>query len=144
MNKSNEHTCVFNFRNGHNILSAGRSGARGGGGGGGGGGSASEDTEKPSRINFLLIQEQIIGRSESTVSADDGETGGESRNKNRSNAGEKNNTGGENNETNQDLAISEVATKQNKRLIGGAEEIEEDPRAKKGDQEEERGRIGEK
>lgn len=138
MNKSNRHTYVLNFRNNHTILSAGRSGRRGGGG------RAGEDTEKASRINFLLVQEQIIGRSESTVSADDGDTGGQSGNENRSNAGEKNNTGGENKEANQDLAISEEPTEQNKRLIGRAKEIEEDPRAKKGDQEEERGRIGEK
>lgn len=67
------------------------------------------------------------------MSADDGDAGGEGGNKNGSDAGEEDNTGGENNEANQDLAVPEEPTEQNKRLIGGAEEVEEDPRGKKRD-----------
>ena len=75
------------------------------------------------------------------MSADDSGTGGEGRNKNGSDAGEENNTGGENNKANQDLAVSEQPAEQNKWLIGRAEEVEEDPRGKKRDQEEQRRRI---
>lgn len=62
------------------------------------------------------------------MDADDSEAGGEGGDDDGSDAGEEEDADGENDESDQELAVFEGAAEENEGLIGGAEEVEEDPR----------------
>lgn len=78
---------------------------------------------------ILFIQEEIFRNPEGTMSANNGHTHHESRNKNRSNVGKKDYEQSEATQEGQCLEIRESATKNDQRLIRGTEEVKEHPRS---------------
>lgn len=65
-----------------------------------------------------------------------------SRDQDRSDTGEEKDEDAQNDQDTKRLALAERAGEYNERLIGGAEEVEEDPGGEESDEHEERERIG--
>lgn len=110
-------------------------------GGGIGGCAAEEGEESGGGGSVLLVQKEILWNPKGGVSGDDGESEHESGDEDRSDAGEEDDEGAEADEAPQRLRVGVGATEDHERLVGGAEEVEEEPGAEEADKDEERDRI---
>ncbi|KAK9289446.1 hypothetical protein L1049_007601 [Liquidambar formosana] len=77
------------------------------------------------------------------MNAHDRQSGQESRDENRSDAGEKDDDDAEHDEHAEGFALGEGTAEEDERWIGGAEEVEEEPGGEEAEEEEERERIRE-
>lgn len=93
---------------------------------------------------FLFVQEEILRGPEGAVGTDESDSNHESGNKKRSNGSEEDNEDAEDDEEAEGLAIRECTAKYDERLIGGAEEVEEDPGAEESEEKEKGKRMGKK
>lgn len=113
----------------------------GGAGNGGDSGIAEEGEESDGLRIVLLVKEEILRYAESAVEANGRDAEHEGGDKDGTNTGEENNKDGESRKKSEGFEIGESATENNKRAIGGSEEVKEGPRTKEANEEDEGERV---
>lgn len=116
----------------------------GSGGGGGciGSGATEEGEESGGGGSLLLVQEEVLGNPKSSVSEDDSESKHKRGDQDRSDAGEEDDEDAEPDQAPERLSIGKCTAEEDEGLIGGTEEIQEEPRRQETKENEERDRVG--
>ncbi|KAM1353327.1 hypothetical protein PS1_033196 [Malus domestica] len=92
---------------------------------------------------LLLVKEEVLGNPKGAVSEDDCGTHEESGDEDGSNGCEEDDEDGEGGEAQEGLGVRERAAEDDEGLIGGAEEVEEEPGGEEAEEDEEGKRVGE-
>lgn len=116
---------------------------RGRGGSDIGGSTVEEGEEASGGCRLLLVQEEVLGNPKGAVSEDDGNADEESRDEQGSDGGEEDDEDGEGDEAPEGLGVGEGAAEDDEGLIGGPEEVEEEPAGEEAEEDEEREGVGE-
>lgn len=104
----------------------------------GGCSGSAEERQQSDVCRFLLVQEKILRDPECSVQTHDSETDHQSGGQQRPDAGQEHDDDRQDDQNGERLAIREGTSEDGERLIGLAEEVEEDPRAEEAEEDEER------